>query len=151
MYVSYAKGARTWERHIDIDYNNVPVSPYSSLPEQIDTWFKAFNKAQEMSGGSSEIKRIITQKEIHYLDQLVRGIYLKRDLPDGYEIDHNSFSEDFQMAVPLLKGQLSTREILNGTKLTRSIKKDEPLTVSDIDGPLNKSESLKNQILNRGV
>jgi N-acetylneuraminate synthase len=76
---------------------------------------------------------------------------LKRDLPDGYEIDHDSFSEDFQMAVPLLKGQLSTREILNGTKLTRSIKKDEPLTVSDIDGPLNKSESLKNQILNRGV
>ena len=151
MHISYAKGARTWERHIDIDYNGVPVSPYCSLPEQIDTWFKAFNKAQEMSGGSSEVRRIITQEEINYLDQLVRGIYLKRDLPAGYEIDHDSFSKDFHMAVPLLKGQLSTREIINGTKLTRNINKDEPLTISDIDGPLNKSESLKNQILNRGV
>ena len=35
MYVSYAKGARTWERHIDIDDGEYTVSPYCSLPEQM--------------------------------------------------------------------------------------------------------------------
>lgn len=151
MHISYAKGARTWERHIDINYNNVPVSPYCSLPEQIDIWFKAFHKAKEMSGGSSKMRRIITQDEIIYLDQLVRGIYLKRDLPKGYEIGHESFEKDFQLAVPLLKGQLSTREIINGIQLNKSLSKDAPLTIHDISGALNESENLKNQIMNRGV
>lgn len=41
MYIAYAKGARTFERHIDIDYSNVPVSPYCSLPEDLDRWIKA--------------------------------------------------------------------------------------------------------------
>ena len=45
MLIAYAKGARTFERHIDIDADGKPVSPYCSLPEQADTWFKAFQKA----------------------------------------------------------------------------------------------------------
>ena len=56
MHIAYAKGARTFERHIDIDYQGVPVSPYCSLPEQVDTWFKAFKKAKEMCGGVSKRK-----------------------------------------------------------------------------------------------
>ena len=34
MLISYGKGARTWERHIDIQHEGVPVSNYCSLPEQ---------------------------------------------------------------------------------------------------------------------
>ena len=52
MMMAYAKGARTFERHIDIEYGGVPVSPYNSLPHQCDVWFKAWHKAQEMCGGS---------------------------------------------------------------------------------------------------
>jgi len=36
IMIAYAKGARTFERHIDIDMDGVPVSPYCSLPEQVD-------------------------------------------------------------------------------------------------------------------
>jgi N-acetylneuraminate synthase len=151
MLISYAKGARTWERHVDINHNNVPVSPYCSLPEQIDIWFKSFNKAVEMSGGNSQFRRVIPKDEIKYLDALVRGIYLKRDLPEGHEINNENFGKDFQLAVPLLKGQLSTREIINGTRLIKSLKKDDPITINDIDGPLSQSEKLKQQILERGV
>jgi N-acetylneuraminate synthase len=50
MMIAYAKGARTFERHIDIDADGIPVSPYCSLPENIDAWFKAFKKAKEMCG-----------------------------------------------------------------------------------------------------
>ena len=62
ILISYGKGARTWERHIDIDYEGIPVSKYCSLPEQCDTWFKSFHKAVEMCGGYSDSRRVITKK-----------------------------------------------------------------------------------------
>ena len=78
MLISYGKGARTWERHIDIEYpegDKRSVSKYCS-PDQVDTWFKAFKKAEEMCGSSSkDSKRVITEKETKYLDELVRGVY----------------------------------------------------------------------------
>ena len=36
MLIAYAKGARTFERHIDIERDGVTVSPYCSLPTQVD-------------------------------------------------------------------------------------------------------------------
>lgn len=151
MLMSYAKGARTWERHVDIDYNNVPVSSYCSLPEQCDTWFKAYHKAAEMCGGRSTSRRIISRAETEYLDQLVRGAYAKRDLEPGYKIDKDGFAKDFYLAIPLRKGQLSCREIMNGETLTQSIKADEPLTIDHIDGPYATNPSLKTLIKNRGL
>ena len=150
MLISYAKGARTWERHIDIEYDEVPVSSYCSLPEQVDVWFKAFRKAEEMCGGSSESRRILPKEEIQYLDALVRGVYAKRDLEAGYEFNSATFSDDFYLAVPLRKGQLSCREILNGQKLTEAIKDREPLTIEHVDGPYAESDYLRQFILDRG-
>jgi sialic acid synthase SpsE len=151
MYLSYAKGARTWERHIDIDEGDVSVSNYCSLPHQVDTWFKAYKKAQEMSGGPGSQKRIIPKKEVEYLNALVRGVYANRDLPAGYEFSKESFQSDVRLAVPLQKGQLSTREVLNGTALVRSISKNEPLMIDDVDSPYATNEKLKNIIMNRGL
>lgn len=151
MHISYAKGARTWERHIDIEFNDVPVASYCSLPEQIDVWFKAFHKSREMSGGNSDTRRIIPTEETKYLDALVRGIYSNRDLPAGYVVDSSTFSNDFKLAVPLRKGQLSTREVINGTTLIRPLSANSPLTIDDINGPIADSSNLRDQILNRGV
>lgn len=151
MLISYAKGARTWERHIDIDYEGVAVSSYCSLPHQCDAWFKAFQKAQEMCGGRSESRRYISRKETEYLDALVRGVYAKHDLPQGYMFNKESFLKDFYLAIPLRKGQLSCREVMNGEKLIKDIKADEPLTIDHIDGPYNENIGLKNLILNRGL
>ena len=87
MLIAYAKGARTFERHIDIDADGIAVSPYCSLPEQVDAWFKAFHKAKEMCGAPGTQKRIPPKKEIEYLDALVRGVYAKRDLPEGHILE----------------------------------------------------------------
>lgn len=151
MLMSYAKGARTWERHIDIDYDGVPVSKYCSIPENTDNWFKAFNKAKEMSGSAYKERRTIKKSEVEYLDKLVRGVYLKNDLPTGYEISSENFNDNFYLAIPLQKGQLSCREILNGIKINKDLKKDHKLTVDDIYGPYNDSKELKSLIKNRGV
>lgn len=151
MLISYGKGARTWERHVDINYEGVPVSSYCSLPEQCDVWFKAFHKAKEMCGGYSTVRRVISKKEIEYLDALVRGAYAKRDLEPGYVLTKEGFEKDFYLAIPLLKGQLSCREVMNGEKLVSGIRANEPLTINHIDGPYNENQSLKNLILNRGL
>jgi N-acetylneuraminate synthase len=147
MYMAYAKGARTFERHIDIEDDGVKISPYCSTPAQIDTWFKAFRKAKEMSGGGPQTKRIPPVAEIKYLDALVRGIYAKRDLPVGTPLSE----EDVYLAIPLLKGQLSCRELMRGEVLLRPVKKDAPLYIDDIDSPYSHSDELKKAIYDRGL
>ena len=151
MHISYSLGARTWERHIDIDYDGVPVSSYCSLPEQIDTWFRAFHKAKEMLGGSANDRRVIPQSEIQYLDALVRGVYATRDLPVGYEFSKESFSDGVQLAVPLRKGQLSTREVVNGLKTVKPVLAGSPVMIDDVDSPYSQSAKLRATILDRGV
>lgn len=151
MLISYGKGARTWERHIDIDYEGVAVSSYCSLPHQCDAWFKAFHKAKEFCGGRSQSRRVISKKETEYLDALVRGVYARYELEPGYVFNKDNIERDFYLAIPLRKGQLSCREVMNGEKLLNGIKADEPLTINHIDGPYSENEGLRNLILDRGL
>jgi sialic acid synthase SpsE len=151
LMMAYAKGARTFERHVDIDVDGITVSPYCSLPHQVDQWFKAFYKAKEMCGSTGTSKRIPSKEEIQYLDSLVRGVYAKRDLPEGYILKHENIDEDIYMAIPLLKGQISCRELMSGEVLLKQIKKHEPILIDLIDSPYTYNESLKQQIYNRGL
>lgn len=151
MHLSYALGARTWERHIDIDYEDIPVAPYCSLPDQIDLWFKAFHKSLEMMGNAHSERRTVSDEETRYLDALVRGVYAKRDLEIGYEFSHEDFDQDFQLAVPLRKGQISTREVNNGIQLIRPVRSGQPVSIDHISGPYNENPKLRQLIEDRGV
>ncbi len=151
MLIAYAKGARTFERHIDIASDGISVSPYCSQAHQIDAWFKAFKQAKEMSGGSGTERRAVPEKECRYLDGLVRGVYAKRDLPAGYLLHHNRMGEDFYLAIPLQKGQLSCREIMNGERLRAAVSKDTPLSVNDIDSAYARIDSLRESFMQRGL
>lgn len=147
MLIAYAKGARMFERHIDIETPGVKVSPYCSLPHQVDEWFKAFHKAKEMCGASGTQKRVPPKKETEYLDALVRGVYAKEDLPEG----HCLTDEDVYLAVPLQKGQLSCRELMRGEMLLHGIKKDAPIRIDDIESPYSHIPSLRQTIYKRGL
>ena len=81
----------------------------------------------------------------------MRGVYAKQDIPPGYVFTKESLQNDFFLAIPLHKGQLSCREVMNGEKLVAEIKADEPLTINHIDGPFSENDSLKSLILNRGL
>ncbi|TAK87952.1 MAG: N-acetylneuraminic acid synthase [Betaproteobacteria bacterium] len=147
VVVAYAKGALTFERHVDIDHEGVSVSPYCSLPHQVDEWFKAFLKAKEMCGAPGTAKRNPPEKEISYLDGLVRGVYAKRNLPAGHILSEG----DVYLAIPLLKGQISCREFMRGEVLLNPVKADAPIEIGDIDSPYATNTSLRKLIEERGM
>ncbi len=147
ILIAYGKGARTFERHIDIDYEGVPVSAYCTKPEQADVWFKAFNKAKEMCGGPATFRREVPEKERRYLDALVRGTYAKHDLPAGHVLT----DADVYHMVPLLKGQISTREFEGGEKLTQPVAAGTAIQLAALDAPYAKDAALAELIADRGM
>ncbi len=90
-------------------------------------------------------------KETEYLDALVRGVYAKKDIESGYVLSKENLEKDFYLAIPLRKGQLSCREVMNGEKILKPLKANEALTIKNIDGPYSENDKLKNIILNRGL
>ncbi len=145
--IAYAKGARTFERHIDIEADGIPVSPYCTLPEQCDTWFRAFNKTKEMCGAAGSQKRIPGHAEIEYLDALVRGVYAARDLEAGHKLKEG----DYFMAIPLLQGQLSCRELIEGEVLSKLLANGAPLMLDGVDTPYARSAQMRSRIERRGI
>jgi len=144
MLMAYAKGARTFERHVDIQTEGMTVSPYCSVPEQIDTWFKAF---QRMCGAPGTQKRMPPQKETTYLDSLLRGVYAKRDLPVGHVLQ----DADVYLAIPLQQGQISCRELMRGEIILKGVPKDQPIMIDAIDSPYANIPSLRDLIYHRGL
>jgi N-acetylneuraminate synthase len=147
ILVAYAKGARTFERHIDIDDDGVPVSPYCTLPHQAESWFRAFHKAREMCGAPADAKRVPPEREVRYLDELVRGVYAKRDLPAGHVLT----AADVYFAVPLVHGQISVREFEGGESLRAPIGRDQPVRIRDIESDYANDLELRRLIDDRGV
>ncbi|MEI6033083.1 MAG: N-acetylneuraminate synthase family protein [Verrucomicrobiae bacterium] len=147
MAIAYAKGARTFERHIDIEGDGHDIPAYCSLPAQVDTWFKAFRRVKAMCGHPGTVKRTPPPEEIRYLDGLVRGVYARRELKAGQAI----FEADLYLAVPLQKGQLSCREVMRGQVLLRDVKKDAPLLIDQLDTPYAYDPELKQLIYDRGI
>ena len=81
MLIAYAKGARTFERHIDIDEGGVPVSPIllAAAPDR-----RLVPRVPSRAGNvrrPGTAKRLCSEPENKYLDSLVRGVYARHDLP----------------------------------------------------------------------
>jgi len=147
LAIAYAKGARTFERHIDIEADGIEVAKYCSLPRQVDEWFKAWKRAVAMCGAPGSQRRKPPAKEIQYLDTLVRGVYARHDLEKGSTLT----ADDFYLAIPLQKGQISCRELMHGEIVTADIRAHAPIMIDMIDSPYASNDALKALIYRRGL
>jgi N-acetylneuraminate synthase len=147
LMISYAKGARTFERHIDIDTDGAQISDYSSVPAEIDTWFKAFITARKYCGSVSSRRTQPLPRETHFLDNYIRGVYAKRDLPAGHVLTR----EDVQLAIPVRKGQVSCREFVQGEVLLDGCRKGQPIEIDMVDSEYARDPLVREAIHNRGL
>lgn len=150
IQIAYAKGCRTFERHIDINDDGFEVAKYSSLPQQIDTWLKSWKKAREMIGNSADDRRIPIEKEIKYLDSYIRGVYAKNNLSKGQLLN----DDDVYLAIPLRKGQISSRELMLGRyghRLINDCPKDTPISIDDLETPYSDNPEMLKTFHERGI
>jgi N-acetylneuraminate synthase len=100
-----------------------------------------------MCGAPGTQKRLPPQREISYLDSLVRGVYASRDLPVGHVLQ----DADVYLAIPLQQGQISCRELMRGEVIMKAVPKDQPIKIDAIDSPYANIPSLTELIYNRGL
>ncbi len=122
MYIAYAKGARTFERHIDLIYPNFKAPyEYCSLPQDIDRWIKAYKKAKEICGNDQCNIRNYDLKETDYIKSMRRGVYAKQNLKAGDILT----PENVYFAIPLQKEQLACNGFYYGQTINADITKND--------------------------
>ena len=148
--IAYAKGVRTFERHIDIDDDGVTTAKYSSLPRHIDMWFHAHKRTKAMCGPDQHHRTDPLAKETEYLNSYIRGVFAQRDLAAGHIISER----DIYLAIPLHKGQISTREFWPNKYdycLTKKCKKDSPIVIDVVKADNLRDERVRDGIRKRGM
>lgn len=132
VMMAYAKGARTFERHVDIeDAEGTPVSKYCSLPHQVDQWFAAFHKAKEMCGKEEDAPREIPKKEHDYVASVSRGLYALRDIKKGGVLTTKGLGKDFELAIPLQEGQASAHDLNEDIVIKSELKAGDPVMLNN--------------------
>lgn len=129
VYVAVAKGAGILERHVGIATDAIKLNAYSSTPEQIDAWVKAAEQARVLCGHAA--RQPAPAEEVEALDSLKRGVYARRSLKVGSELQ----LEDVYFAMPWTEGQLASGDWKPGIVATQALAKDQALCLDMLDVP----------------
>lgn len=129
-------GAEIFERHIGYKTETVKLNAYSSTPLEIDKWLKSIKLSETILGS---YERVIDKQEISSLDELKRGVYLKKEKKSGQLLTN----EDIYFAMPKIKNQLSSGKFKEGIKLKQDCDIDSILDTTKIENPIiSKTEHL---------
>ena len=146
MLIAYAKGARTFERHVDIETDGMTVSPYCSLPDQVDTWFKAFHHAKSMCGAPGTQKRLPPQRDRLPRRPRARSLRHPRPARRPRAPGRRRLSRHSPAEGPDLLPRTDARR-----NHPPALSKDQPITIDAIDSPYASIPSLKDAIYARGL
>lgn len=122
IQIAYAMGARIFERHINVVAKDIPINKYSAVPEQMDKWFASYARAVAACG--PDLRTTDLQKEEKsYLNEIVRGTFLKRPVKKGAKLS----LKDVFFAIPISPGQLESGQFRDGILADKNYKKNAPL------------------------
>jgi len=134
--VAYGQGARMFERHVGLPTESVVLNAYSSGPDQLDAWLSAWAKARDLVGDPSE--RFVPETERIAIDELRRGVFARRDLEPGTELNEG----DIYFAFPLREGQLPSGRWTEGIRLEAAVRIDGPLAIDAVVVPDRRYEKV---------
>lgn len=120
IQMTYAKGARTYEKHVGVETPKIKLNAYSANPAQTEAWVAAWARAKAATGNA---EKVLDPKEQEDLESLMRGVFAKKALKKGQKLR----ASDVYFAFPIEKGQLPSGRFLEGLVADCAYKKDEAL------------------------
>ncbi len=124
-----ALGADLFERHVGVETDEIKLNAYSSTPEQLAAWLEAHARAKVLCG--TEQRPAVSAEEQEAIDGLRRGVYAKRPIRKGVEIDRSYV----YFAIPYLEGQLESGKWKRGVVALQDIAADAPVESAAVDIP----------------
>ena len=131
IQMAIAKGAVIFEKHVGVASEKYSLNAYSASPDQARKWLLSARKAYAMCGGSTDTRKLFSDKEIADLQILYRGVYAKSDMTPGQCV---TLDEVF-LAMPNVDSQLVAK-VLGKYKyflLNKAIKAGQPIFHSDVE------------------
>jgi sialic acid synthase SpsE/mannose-6-phosphate isomerase-like protein (cupin superfamily) len=137
--VAVAKGAKVFERHVDVGSGKHSINAYSSTPAQINKWLEAARDVYRMSG-SEDGRYLTTVKERNDLRALKRGVFAKVDFKKGEKLTQGNVF----YAIPCEEGQLAANDISKYIEyvLEKDLKVNEAVNFKDL-----KIRNLREKVL----
>jgi len=97
--LSFALGAKVFEKHVALRTAEYDKNDYSATPEELEAWLESLARAV-VSIGQSQEKVQNQDSEISSLRDLQRAMFLKHDVDSGVTLSEN----DVYFAIPYAKG-----------------------------------------------
>nr|HID58910.1 cupin domain-containing protein [Desulfobacterales bacterium] len=138
--IAYAKGARVFERHVGIENNEIKLNPYSSTPQQIRRWLRAYKEAVCACG--AERRPPVGHKEEESLRSLKRGVYAKEEIKKGTPLRRSVVF----FAMPLQENQLESGYWKDCFTADKDYKRNEPIS-EDVIERFTSTQEIINRIV----
>lgn len=149
--MAVAKGAKILERHVGLPTETISLNAYSMNPEQADAWVESVKNARRMCLLQKDQEKYISQEEIDSLNSLMRGVYLKRDVKAGEEIE----AKDVFFAMPCHERQMTSGEFYDGLVATRDYQANDELhekkPITNINIMRNVVHDAKGMLFEAGI
>ena len=141
IQIAYAKGAELFERHVGVETDTIKLNTYSSTPEQLKNWLKAFREAEIICGPLNRVPSPI--EEIETLTSLKRGIYLNKNISKGQKINEN----DIYFAMPVQANQMISALWHDGIIADKNYEKNEALDKTADQNTMTTKDEIIYQIM----
>jgi len=137
--ISFALGARVFEKHVALENDKYERNAYSATPEELKFWLASLVRAATSIGKTSE-KVKNQENEILSLRDLQRAMFAKKDIEAGCDIT----TSDVFFAIPYVKGGYVANDFSKYTKfsVTKTIKANEPVNIENC-----RAENLRKEVL----
>lgn len=137
--MAIAKGAKVFERHVNIKTEKYGINAYSSTPEHIKNWLESADDAYRMSGQAGS-RYDISDKEKTDLRGLKRGVFALKSIKKGEKLS----PDNVFFAIPNMENQILANDM--GKYIEYIAEKDivvnEPIMFDNI-----KSTNLREKVL----